>query len=194
MKKQNIAIIAVIALVLAVSVGYALFSQSLTITGTAKASGDFNVQFTEIGDIDYSHGYTDVDAVTGEEPQDKKDRVAKISSSEGATNDLLTIKVNKLSYPGAYIEIPVTVTNLGSIPVVLESITETNLTKPNSAIKISYGDFAASTTPLNTDGTHNLTVKVEWLEDALGANNSVDETVEFSIKLNYKQVKATAGE
>lgn len=194
MKKQNIAIIAVIALVLAVSVGYALFSQTLTITGTATASGNFDVQFTKIGDIK-SDGYTDVDAVLDEDAQAKKDRVAKISTSPdaktGVTNDLLTIKVNKLSYPGAYVEIPVEVTNKGSIPVVLESITENNLTT-NSTIKVSYTGLAASTTPLETNGTHNLTVRVEWLEDAVGTDNSVNETVEFSIKLNYKQVTATS--
>ena len=43
MKKQNIAIIAVVALVLAVAVGYALFSQTINITGTATAQGSFDV-------------------------------------------------------------------------------------------------------------------------------------------------------
>ena len=37
MKKQNIAIIGVVALVLAIAVGYALFSETITINGTATA-------------------------------------------------------------------------------------------------------------------------------------------------------------
>lgn len=193
MKKQNIAIIAVIALVLAVSVGYALFSQTLTITGTATAGASFDVEFTKIGDIT-SDGYTDVNAVTDEDAQAKKDRVAKISTSEGAAagvkNDLLTITVNKLSYPGAYIEIPVEVTNKGSIPVILESIKETNL-NTSDVIIVSYKGVAASTTPLNTDETHDLIVRVEWDKDALGTENIVDETISFSIELNYTQVTAT---
>ena len=49
MKKQNIVIIAVIALVLVLAVGYALFSETLTIKGTATASANFDVEFTSIG-------------------------------------------------------------------------------------------------------------------------------------------------
>ena len=57
MKKQSIAIIGVIAFVLAVAVGYALFSETLTVTGTATATGDFDVEFTKVGTIT-KVGYT----------------------------------------------------------------------------------------------------------------------------------------
>ena len=46
MKKKNMIIIGVIALILAVSVGYALFSNTLTINGSATAKGDFNMTMT----------------------------------------------------------------------------------------------------------------------------------------------------
>ena len=46
MKKQSIAIIAVVALVLGVAVGYALFSETITINGTATAKGDFDMVVT----------------------------------------------------------------------------------------------------------------------------------------------------
>lgn len=49
MKKQNIAVIGVFAFILAVAVGYALFSEKLTISGTAGASGNFDVEFTSVG-------------------------------------------------------------------------------------------------------------------------------------------------
>ena len=49
MKKKNMIIIGVIALILAVSVGYALFSDTLTINGTATAQGDFSFSVTKIG-------------------------------------------------------------------------------------------------------------------------------------------------
>ena len=57
MKKQNIVIIAVIALVLVLAVGYALFSETLTINGTATASANFDIEFTSVG-TPTSAGYT----------------------------------------------------------------------------------------------------------------------------------------
>ena len=44
MKKQKITIIAVIALILCVAVGYALFSETLKVEGTATASGTFDIK------------------------------------------------------------------------------------------------------------------------------------------------------
>ncbi len=185
MKKQNIAIIAVIALVLAVSVGYALFSQSLTISGTAKASGNFDVQFTTIGDIT-SDGYIDTNAVAGEADTAAKARIAKIEDN----GHKLTISVDRLTYPGAYVTIPVTVQNKGSIPVKLKNITQTGLTAENRAIKVTYDGPAASDTLINKDDTQSMTIKVEWDNSINGTDNSLDETVEFSIKLDYEQVTA----
>lgn len=101
MKKQSIAIIGVIAFVLAVAVGYALFSEKLTIDGTATAKGDFDVEFTSVGTPTCSGFSGSCEAAT----------LGTISDDKNT----LTITVNKLQYPGAYVEIPVTVTNKGSI-------------------------------------------------------------------------------
>ena len=100
MKKQSIAIIGVIAFVLAVAVGYALFSETLTVTGTATATGDFDVEFTKVGTIT-KVGYTGAG----------DSEIAAISTDKNT----LTVTVNKLDYPGAYVEIPVTITNKGSV-------------------------------------------------------------------------------
>ena len=186
MKKQNIAIIAVVALILAVSVGYALFNQTLTITGTAKANASFDVQFTEVGDIK-SEGYTDTNAVEGEDAKAAKDRIASIS----ADKHTLTISVDKLSYPGAYVTIPVTVQNKSSMPVKLKEIHQDGLTAENRAIKVTYDGPAASDTLIEKDGTQSMTIKVEWDKDITGTSNSVDETVQFSIRLDYEQVTVT---
>lgn len=185
MKKQNIAIIAVVALVLAVSVGYALFSQTLTIAGTAKASGSFDVQFTEIGDIK-SDGYIDTNAADGDDASAVKSRIAKIEDN----GHKLTITVDRLSYPGAYVTIPVTVQNKGSIPVKLKEITQNGLTLDNRAIKVTYDGPAASDTLINKNETQSMTIKVEWDSTINGTDNSVDESVEFSITLDYEQVTA----
>ena len=188
MKKQNIAIISVVALILAVAVGYALFSQTLTINGTATASGNFNVGFTSIGEITKS-GYTDKTGKNGANIAvitTTADAATSATSEEIAAGNgkYLKITVNKLDYPGAYVEIPVTITNYGSIPAKLKEIRQTDLTATDRAVKVTYTGIAASDTPITTDGTHSMTIKVEWDP----AVNTTSENVEFSIYLDYEQV------
>ena len=169
MKKQNIAIIGVIAFVLAISVGYALFSQTLTINGTATAKGSFDVQF-ETATIQKEVGSTGATATISEDK---------------AT---LTVNVPKLEYPGAYVEIPVTIQNKGTIPAKLKEIVQTGLKDETGPIKVSYSGLAASETPINTNETQSMTIKVEWLP---GVNtNTADGGVTFTIALKYEQITA----
>lgn len=196
MKKQNIAIIAVIALVLAVSVGYALFNQTLTITGTAKASGNFDVQFTTIGDI-ASDGYTDTNAVEGEDASAAKARIAKIDD----TGHKLTITVDKLSYPGAYVRVPVTVQNKGTIPVKLKEIKQVDGTgnvtlsrdasSTANALVVSYAGAATTDAQLNQNDTKDMTITVKWDEAVTGGDtNTVNDSVTFTVELVYEQITA----
>lgn len=169
MKKQNILIIGAIAIVLALAVGYALFSDTLTIGGTAKASGDFDVEFTTLGTptcVGYSKECTAANLAT-------------ISNDKNT----LTITVNKLSFPGAYVEIPVTITNVGSIPAVLKSIDETGLAT-DANVTVTYTGVAASATPIAQNATQSMTIKVQWNTNSEASS----ENVSFQIKLNYEQV------
>lgn len=168
MKKQSITIIGVIALVLAVAVGYALFSETITINGTATAKGDFDIEFTSVGEIT-KVGYTKV----GEE------EIAVISEDKNT----LTVTVNKLDYPGAYVEIPVTITNKGSISAKLKEIRETGLTADSRSVKVSYTGIAASETVIAQNDTQSMTIKVEWDKDV----NTSAENVQFMIELDYEQ-------
>lgn len=168
MKKQNIAIIGVVAFVLAVAVGYALFSETITINGTATAKGDFDVEFTTVGEIT-KVGYTKV----GEQ------EIAVISGDKNT----LTVTVNKLDYPGAYVEIPVTITNKGSISAKLKQIKESGLTADSRSLKVSYSGIAASDTPIAQNETQSMTIRVEWDKDI----NTVAEDVTFKIELDYEQ-------
>lgn len=169
MKKQSIAIIGVIAFVLAVVVGYALFSDNLTVSGSATATGDFDVEFTSVGEIT-KVGYTAVDAT----------EIAKISEDKNT----LTVTVNKLEFPGAYVEFPVTVTSKGTIPAVLESISETGL-ETDDTIKVTYtGISELKGQKLEQNGTQTFSIKVKWDENS----NKSSENVQFSIKMNYKQI------
>lgn len=174
MKKQNIVIIGVIALVLAVAIGYALFSETLTINGTATAQGDFNVEFTSVGEIT-KVGYTDQTAQNG----------ANIAVIED-NNNKLKITVNKLDYPGAYVEIPVTITNKGSVPAKLKNIRETGLTEKSRSVKVTYSGIAASETVINQNDTQSMKIKVEWDKDV----NTTASDVSFTIELEYEQVEA----
>lgn len=170
MKKQSIAIIGVIAFVLAVVVGYALFSDNLTVSGSATATGDFDVEFTSVGEIT-KVGYTAVDAT----------EIAKISEDKNT----LTVTVNKLDYPGAYVTIPVTITNKGSVSTKLKNINETGLTQDNRAIKVTYTGVAASDTPIATNGTQEMNIKVEWDKTV----NTGSSDVTFQIQLEYEQAQ-----
>ena len=53
LNNQNKIIVGVVALILALTVGYAIFFQSLNIGGTEKASGSLNIVFKEVGEIVY---------------------------------------------------------------------------------------------------------------------------------------------
>lgn len=190
MKKQNIAIIGVVAFILAVAVGYALFSDTLTINGTATAKGDFDVEFTEVGEIT-KVGYTEIDDKNG---NGTEANIAVISEDKNT----LTITVNKLDYPGAYVEIPVTITNKGSIPAKLKNIKETNITGGDTvtdntgsisidSLDITYTGVAASDATINTNETQSMVIKVKWNEDK---ETSV-EKAQFKVELEYEQVTVT---
>lgn len=170
MKKKSIAIIGVIAFVLAVAVGYALFSETLTVTGTATATGNFDVEFTKVGTIT-KVGYTGAG----------DSEIAVISPDKNT----LTVTVNKLDYPGAYVEIPVTITNKGSVSAKLKNINETGLTADSRAIKVTYTGVAASDTPIDTNGTQEMNIKVEWDKTV----NTVSSDVTFQIQLEYEQAQ-----
>lgn len=169
MKKQNIAIIGVIAFVLAIAVGYALFSETITVTGTATAKGSFDVEFTEVG----------TPTCSGFSEECTKANLAVISEDKNT----LTVTVNKLQYPGAYVEIPVTVTNVGTIPAILTGITESGIGSTTSPVKVTYSGIAASDAEIAQGTPATFTVRVEWNQDI----NTTAEEVEFSIGLNYKQ-------
>lgn len=177
MKKQSIAIIAVVALVLAVAVGYALFSETITINGTATAKGNLDVNFTEVGTITKA-GYTDVTGNDGA-------NIATITEN----GNKLQVTVNKLDYPGAYVEFPVTVTNEGSIDAILTEIVETG-SDTSSPVLITYPDLDALKNQTVVSGaTQTFTVRVEW-QDVEDADNSVDQTATFELKLKYVQITA----
>ena len=112
-KSKKILIVLLLVLLLALAVGYAAFSDTLTISGTAKVNGTFDVHFVqaECKALADSVGCTPTVSVGND--------------TDGHANDKLTVTVGDLAYPGAGAHIQAQVINDGTIPVRINSITAT---------------------------------------------------------------------
>ena len=169
MNKQNKIIVGVVALVLALTVGYAIFSQSLNISGTAKAQGNLDIVFSEVGEIS-PHGTNTPTATITENGR-------KLELSE------IT-----LDYPTAYVDIPVTIINNGTVDGVLESITVENLETDDIKVTINgiENNQIVKIYKANDDTTKvKATVRVEWLDKTDTKTESVKDIV---VTLNAKQL------
>lgn len=163
MNKQNKIIVGVIALVLALTVGYALFNSTLTINGTAKASGEFIIKFKEIGEIKESGS---------------KGATAQIT---GGNNEILSVNVPNLEYPTSYVEIPVIVVNDGTIDGKLTGITVENLETDD--IKVTYSGISEGEV-FKQKEEKTMLIRITWVD------NSVVEAsnLKFQIGLKYQQI------
>ena len=103
MNKKKKVIIGVLAVILVAAVGYALFSDTLTINGTATAQGNF--------DLTYS---CELDSKNGS------------ATGNCSVKDNTVTTTSTLSKPSDSAIYKVTVTNDGSIPAVLKTVTSPN--------------------------------------------------------------------
>ena len=171
LNKQNKIIVGVLAFLLTLTVGYAVFSQSLNITGTAKAEGNFSLIFSSVGEI-------------------------KQVGSTGATatrensNKTLSVNVPNLQYPTAYVEIPAEIKNEGSINAQLESITTEGLTEDD--IKVTYKllkdekeiNLEENNDVIESGKTRDIIITVTWDENSTKNEVTLEK---FTIYLNYEQ-------
>ena len=102
-KKSVVIGILCIALVF-MGIGYSILSSTLNITGTAKASGSFNVQITNVTMKDKSSGATDQTEYPG-------------YSQDGTTANLIV----DFNEPGDYITYTIEVSNLGTIDAIVKA-------------------------------------------------------------------------
>ena len=110
--KKNYAIIVLIVLLVAISIGYSAFSSSLNISGTATGSGKWDVKFTSAVLKDASTLEVETSKEHGDDP------------TITPMGDYVTFNV-KLSYPGDAVVLETTITNEGTIAAKLEDITVT---------------------------------------------------------------------
>ena len=113
-KTRNKIFVGCLALLLVMVLGYALFSQNLTINGTAKAQGDFSVTMTCTPGLT-NKGFLNADYIDYAPTKDNN-----------YTNDSCTVNGNKVTYqaelkmPGAVRNFTIKMTNSGSIEAVLD--------------------------------------------------------------------------
>lgn len=116
MNKQKKVIIAVLTLVVTMMVGYALFSEALTINGTATAKGDFDITYT-------CELLTSDNATQGE----KNTYFTTVGGTGTCEVEGQTIKTtSNLSKPTDRVYYRVKLTNSGSIPAVLKTVNSDN--------------------------------------------------------------------
>ena len=117
-EKKSKILIAFLGILLALSVGYAFFSDTITITGTALSKGSFDM--TATCQVTTEDGGTGVCSVNG-------NTVSTQSS---------------LSKPGDIVEFTIRVTNSGTIPAKLKT-----LTTPNNAEDLTLVDGKLAVVP-----------------------------------------------
>ena len=161
LSKENKIIIGIVMVVLVLSVGYAIFSESINIGGTARASGEFNIIFNSVGTI---------------KEEGSSGATAEISSNKKS----LTVNVPKLEYPSAYVEVPVVIKNVGSIKAILKGIETVGL--DTTDIKVSYSGVTQDE-ELGTNEERNMKIKVTW--DS--ASTTIVDNITFKVGLNYEQ-------
>lgn len=164
MKKQSILVLCLILLLLIMTVGYAIFEETLVISGTASGVGNFDVEFSEA-------------TVTKE--------IGSIGANTNISIDKnsLDINVPMLQYPGAYVEVTVGVKNNGGISAVLEGIDTEGLTS-DPTVKISYeGLEELKSINMNQNDTQTFKIIIIWDKNS----DQSSKEAKFSIKLLYKQ-------
>lgn len=170
-KSKNYLIILLIVLLLSLAVGYAAFSDVLTISGTANANGTFDLEFQN----------ATVDSAVG---CDQVNTTATIS----ADKDTLTVKVKDLAYPGAGAQFTTEIVNTGSIPAKVSSVTPKNITGSDN-IKIEGLDAITTSHPVIEPGDSCvLSFTVAWDADSTSELTAEEKSgIEFELGIEYTQ-------
>lgn len=164
--RNKILVIALVVVGLA-SVAYAAYTQTLAINGTGTANASWNVKITNIVRASAT-GVTD-------------------ATAPSYTDTSATFNAN-LAYPGATATYNVTVTNGGSIPAKLNSITDLTATNAAAPTYITYAvsGVTAGTTTLAAGATNTVQVTVTW-DAASNPDTSTGNSKSATINLGYVQ-------
>ena len=208
--KKNYLAIALVIVMIVLAVGYASFTQTLTITGTVNGSATWNVHFVDAscGIVNTAGTETVLDASS-----------ASLSNANAAGgNTTLTVNLtgdNKLNYPGDAKKVRATIKNDSSVPVKLTGFTVTTTNSSDAAVTLAsnsstassasnqnmWFDYVTLTTSSATPGaatsgevleagaTCTYEFVIGWLPDS--TLTTLDAT-KYSITLNYMQSTDTS--
>ena len=152
-------------ILLAIAVGYAAFSANITISGTATASGTWDVKFLSASVDTSSHGTANV---------------------TGNKNDTLSVDVT-LGYPGDGCTVTANIKNAGTVPAKLTGFTLTD----DQGKEFSNSEIEITTPTIATDGleviaaggTCPVTFGIKWKKDS----TTTTTTAKFKINFTYEQ-------
>ena len=167
-KKKSIMIIILSFVLILMGVGYAALSQKLTIKGTAKMQGTWDIKITSM-----------------ELVEEKRIGMAK-DISHSYTNTTAIFE-SKLYAPGDSIEYEVTVENQGNIDAVLKDIIQT---KTNKDKNLKFSNSLIGTEVLTSGSKMSFTMKVEIPEEA----ETLPEVKESKYEIQLIYIQYNGGE
>lgn len=158
--KTKTLIVALVAALVLVGIGFAAFSETLTINGTANTSGDFDVLFQSATAVSTT-ACTPTATISGD-------------------SNTLTLDVADLEYPGAGTSFDIVVENAGTIDAIINAVTLTgDTTDPDVTVTVP----SLTGTQVAAGGTHTFTIDVAW--DAASTTGS--KTISYTVELDYDQ-------
>ena len=140
--------IAAVAAILVFGVGYALFSDTITVSGTATTTGTMNV-VVDSANVESSvgAGSTNTAAVAGD-------------------GKSVTLAVPALEYPGSSVTFTINLKNTGTLGAKVSNITPTGLGEAADDLVITYNGLAVNDVISGNNGTDTVTVTVTWNEQS----------------------------
>lgn len=169
-KDRQYFIVSLFVVVLSLAVGYAVFAETINISGTAQTTGEFDIEF-----------FTAESTGQFNQASLLNTNTAVISGDK----NLLTLNVPSLERPTSWVEYDITVKNVGNIGATLDSVDVTGDTDPD--IVVAYPAWTTGIT-LMPGATETFKIRVTWEDNSYVNGSDLEpQTLSFTVALNYEQ-------
>jgi hypothetical protein len=204
MRKVKLLIAVLVCSVMMMGVGYAWWSDSITMATTAK-TGDLNMEFADGSKILDHSGYITSDfefgttTVTGNSsttwewvavpcwPYWELREVTTTETETITNNKDLRCTLNNL-YPGAWVDLKVVVKNAGTIPVRFKDVKLTGIGGTDIGyLRCELVDADANSAAIAPNATKTFKVRVSVTDNVKYNNESQDKSATFNIQFNWIQ-------
>jgi len=166
---KKVLIVLLIILLLIIAVGYAVFSETLTIQGTANAKGTFDLEFQN-AEIVKNIGANE----------------EKTTAEISADKNTLTVNVADLEYPGAGVEFSVDIVNVGTMPAEVHAVTPNNITGSDKIKVTGLEGIKVGHPKIEVGDRCNIHFTVEWPEDVIEILDT-ESSISFGLQIEYTQ-------